>query len=1031
MSVVQEIPNFSAARVKEIARDHFGLEVTVKSLDGERDQNSYLEETSGRRFVLKVANKIERREVLEFQNRVMSHLNRDNRRPLCPAIVPSLTGEEIVSVDNNSKEPHYVRLLTFIEGAPLAKVHPHTPELLYELGGFIGRVADKLRSLPPQPCQPDLIWNLRHGPATVGKFKRFIGERNRRLLVKHFLQLYENKTASLLPHLTTGITHNDGNDYNIIVSPPDTGAETFGQRRIAGIIDFGDLTLSYTLSDLAITAAYAILSSPDPLAAAARIVAGYHAVLPLSASEIEVLYPMICLRLILSVSICAYQKQQNPENRYLTISEKPVWDLLDRLHSVHEDFALYTLRHACGLEPNPHTGKITNWLRDHQNQIGQVTPFDLKTGRKTVFDFGIGSRLFTDPGLAADPRALSALLFGEMKRNDTYVGIGRYNENRLVYTSPLFQSGNNELAETRTLHLGIDLIVKPGTAVSAPLDGTVHSFRNNTDKLDYGPTIILEHLVDGSAENPTVFYTLYGHLSRKSLAGLRKGKPVKKGEPLATVGNFPTNGGWVPHLHFQIITNMLNFKGDYPGVARYSEKDIWLSLCPDPNLILGIPGSDLTFDSFSPSEIMSLRTNHIGGSLSIAYRKPLKIERGLGQYLYDHTGRKYLDAVNNVPHVGHSHPKVVEAAGGQMAVLNTNTRYLHDLLVQYAERLTASLPDPLQVCFIVNSGSEANDLALRLAWNFTGERDIICVDGAYHGNLSSLIDISPYKFNGPGGSGKPPYTQVAIMPDLYRGPYLYGDPRAGEKYAEHVRQAIEEIRKEGRNAAAFICESLLGCGGQIVLPENYLRETYGHVRRTGGLCIADEVQVGFGRVGSHFWGFQLQGVVPDIVTCGKPIGDGHPLAAVVTTPEIAAAFANGMEYFNTYGGNPVSCAVGLAVLDIIREERLQENALSVGYHLKTELRRLKAKHLLIGDVRGEGLFLGVELVRDRQTRQPAPDHAEYIANRLREEGILISTDGPFHNVLKIKPPLAFTRANADLLAETLDALFSEDPVRIG
>src|SRR5262249_21902254 len=267
----------------------------------------------------------------------------------------------------------------------------------------------------------------------------------------------------------------------------------------------------------------------------------------------------------------------------------------------------------------------------------------------------------------------------------------------------------------------------------------------------------------------------------------------------------------------------------------------------------------------------------------------LNIVKGWMQYLYDDEGRAYLDGVNNVAHVGHCHPRVVEAARKQMAVLNTNTRYLHENMVKLAERLTATMPEPLKVCFFVCSGSEANELALRLARAHTGGNEMICVDGAYHGNTTSLIDISPYKFDGPGGSGAPAHVHKVVMPDTYRGPYKADDPTAGQRYAAHVGQAIEDIGHAGKKLTAFICEAALGCGAQIILPDNYLQEAYRYVRAAGGVCIADEVQTGLGRVGSHFWAFEMQDVVPDIVTIGKPLGNGHPVAAVVTTPEIAAS----------------------------------------------------------------------------------------------------------------------------------------------
>jgi 4-aminobutyrate aminotransferase-like enzyme/Ser/Thr protein kinase RdoA (MazF antagonist) len=427
----------------------------------------------------------------------------------------------------------------------------------------------------------------------------------------------------------------------------------------------------------------------------------------------------------------------------------------------------------------------------------------------------------------------------------------------------------------------------------------------------------------------------------------------------------------------------------------------------------------------SPEEILEIRERHLGKSLSVSYRKPLKIVRGAMQYLYDHTGRAYLDTVNNVCHVGHCHPRVVRAAQEQMARLNTNTRYLHDNIVEYAQRLTALLPDPLSVCFFVCTGSEANELALRMARAHTGNKDFIVLDHAYHGNTNAVIEISPYKFDGPGGSGCPPHVHITLMPDPFRGPYKASDPDAGRKYAEDVHRVLKEMETSGRKPAAFIHETIPGVAGQIVLPDHYLEQSYKYVRDAGGVCIADEVQVGFGRVGTHMWAFETQNVVPDIVTMGKPIGNGHPLAAVVTISEIADSFNNGMEYFNTFGGNPVSCAVGLAVLDVIRDEKLMENALTVGEHFKTGLKSLMKKHPLIGDIRGMGLFLGIELVTDRETLEPAEEQAHTIAERMKEEGILVSVDGPLYNVLKIKPPLVFTAANADRYVSTLDAVSDE------
>ncbi|RPI66664.1 MAG: aminotransferase class III-fold pyridoxal phosphate-dependent enzyme, partial [Geobacteraceae bacterium] len=380
----------------------------------------------------------------------------------------------------------------------------------------------------------------------------------------------------------------------------------------------------------------------------------------------------------------------------------------------------------------------------------------------------------------------------------------------------------------------------------------------------------------------------------------------------------------------------------------------------------------------------------------------------------------------NVAHVGHCHPKVMEAACAQIGVLNTNTRYLHDNINRYAERLCSLLPASLAVCYFTNSASEANELALRLARAYTNQKDMIVLEAAYHGNTTSLIDISPYKHAGPGGKGAPDWVHAVPVPDVFRGEYKSHDTQAGAKYAAHVQRVIESLQARGRGLAGYIAESLPSVGGQIVFPAGYLAEVYRYVRSAGGLCIADEVQTGFGRVGSHMWGFEMQNVTPDIVVMGKPIGNGHPLAAVVTRPDIADAFNNGMEYFNTFGGNPVSCAVGLAVIDALEQDHLQANALRVGNLMLGRLKSFVGKYDMVADARGAGLFLGLEIVSDLSTLEPAAAQASFISNRMRDHGILLGTDGPYHNVVKIRPPMPFNEPNAEFLLETVENILKED-----
>jgi 4-aminobutyrate aminotransferase-like enzyme len=406
------------------------------------------------------------------------------------------------------------------------------------------------------------------------------------------------------------------------------------------------------------------------------------------------------------------------------------------------------------------------------------------------------------------------------------------------------------------------------------------------------------------------------------------------------------------------------------------------------------------------ADTFAARNRLLGRNLSIAYRDPVKIVRGEMQYLYDEDGRRYLDAYNNVAHIGHCHPRVLAAATEQMRLLNTNTRYLHDLIIRYAERLTATLPDSLSVCYFVNSGSEANELAVRLARAHTKARDMIVLEHAYHGNTTTLIDLSPYKHDGPGGNGRPEWVHKVSWHD-----------------AREVVEVAKRLKHEGRDLCGFIAESMPSVAGQIVLPTEFLGRVYEAVRAAGGVCIADEVQTGYGRIGTHFWAFEYYGVVPDIVVLGKPIGNGHPIGAVITTREIADSFANGMEFFSTFGGNTVSSAIGLEVLSVVHEENLQAHALEVGNHLLDGLRALQQHHEFIREVRGSGLFLGVELGNDNK---PATLAAENIVNRMRDAGVLLGTDGPHHNVLKIRPPMPFSHTDADLLLGILGRAIEQE-----
>ena len=1010
-------PPVSALEAARLALSLYSFDASAQVLPGEYDDNFHLVASDSRQFVLKIMHPARERAFVDMQCRALTHLAQRAPQLSLPRVCPTRNGELFSQLELPDGISRFIWLLTFLPGTVLAQVNPHSMELLESLGRLLAEIDTALRDFSHPFAKRDLKWDLT-GSLWAREFLPHIENPERRTLASNFLDLFEREVLPRIPRLPRSVIYGDANDHNALVSPPWPQP-----RQVLSVIDFGDMHESITVAEPAIAAAYAILGHDNPLPAACAVLAAYHRIHALSEEEIAAFFPLLAARLAVSVINAAHRKSLVSEDPYVTVTEAPAWTALERLAKIHPRFAHYTFRGACGIAAVPHAAKLGNWLAQRQLSAAPLIPHDLRKGNCLALDLSVASTfLSSDPARLSEP-ALSQQLQALLRAANASVSIGRYDEPRPLYSSPVFGDPGNPLAERRTIHLGLDLFVAPGNPVSAPFDATVHALANNAAPLDYGPVVILRHAPAPGLD----FFTLYGHLSTATLSSLKVGQHISRGEVFAHVGHARENGGWPPHVHFQIVLDLLDRSTDFPGVAFASERPVWLGLSPDPNLIVGIPASHLPPSAPSLDRTLATRRALLGRNLSISYSHPLKIVRGWKQYLFDDTGRAFLDVYNNVPLVGHSHPRVVRAVQDQLAILNTNTRYLNDNANGYAERLTALLPAPLRVCYFVNSGSEANELALRIARAHTGRDDVLVLEHAYHGHTNTLIDISPYKFNGPGGRGQKPWVHVAPIPDDYRGLYRRGESDLGNKYAAHVAEIVASLHSEGRGIAAYIAESLPSVAGQIVFPPNYLTEVYKRVRAHGGVCIADEVQVGFGRLGTHFWGFESQHVVPDIVVFGKPIGNAFPLAAVVTTPEIAASFANGMEFFSTFGGNPVACAAGLAVLDVLRDERLQQNAFEVGSRWIAALQSLQSTYPLLGDVRGSGLFLGLDLVNHRDTRAPATDQASYVVNRLRELGILAGTDGPYHNVIKLRPPLIFSNSDATLFTETLARILGEDP----
>ncbi|MDX2246069.1 MAG: aminotransferase class III-fold pyridoxal phosphate-dependent enzyme [Bacteroidia bacterium] len=992
----------------------FGVQTTIlKLLPGELDLNFFVRASDKTSFILKVSHVGESRSELDMQNQAMLHLKDHPCELTLPCVLPNLEGEYISSIKDEAGNERFVRLLTWVEGKVWAKVTPHTPELIYHLGKSCGSLLTALKDFDHEAAHRWYKWDLAN-VLWIEPYLPLFRQPEQREILDYFLNLYKTRVLPVLSDLRESVNHNDANDYNILVS------ETH-PAEVISLIDFGDMVFTKSVYEPAITAAYAMMDKPDPISVIADLIKGVNEKFPLTESEISVLFPLVAARLLITVTNAALSRKDHPENAYLLISEKPAWELLAKLRHISPNLITYILREACGFEPVSDASHFRQWIENQT--FAPVVSAKLSSENIHVFDFHAGSTELGNNHTFESADLFDRHLQRLLEDVGKPIGIGRYNETRPFYTTDSYLSLGNEGPVWRTVHLGIDIFLPPGEPVKAVWPGRVHSFRDNLAERDYGPTLILEH----RPQDGPVFFTLYGHLSRESMKNWEVGRVVTAGEVVGQIGPRPENGNWPPHLHFQVMLDLLGYEGDFPGVVFPHQQEVWKSLCPDPSVLLGLNMSPKA--ELSTEALLASRSKNLGKSLSVSYDLPLKIVRGYKQYLYDHEGRRYLDTVNNVPHVGHQHPRIVAAAQRQTAVLNTNTRYLHEEIARYAEEVLATLPPSLEVVHFVNSGSEANELAMRMAKAWRGNRDMIVVEVGYHGNTNACVDISSYKFDGKGGKGAPDGVHVMPIPDSYRG--LYRGKDTGLNYAEHVEGILRRMAEAGKKPAGFICESILSCGGQIVLPEGYLKEVYEKVRNAGGICIADEVQVGFGRVGEKFWAFELQGVVPDIVTMGKPIGNGHPLGAVVCTRAVAEAFANGMEYFNTFGGNPVSCSIGREVLAVIREENLQQQAHEVGKNLYDGLLELQSRHPVIGDVRGIGFFQGFELVKDRDLLTPAAEQAGHLANRMRRMGILMSTDGPYHNVLKIKPPMCFSRENVVFLCETLDRVLKEDYFTLG
>jgi 4-aminobutyrate aminotransferase-like enzyme len=813
-----------------------------------------------------------------------------------------------------------------------------------------------------------LQWDLRHAAAVCEALAPFASTPGRRALLDESMGRAWTALGPLAPDLRIRVVHQDVTDLNTVTRP-----DRAGRPMPVGLIDFGDLSRTWLAADLAVTIAADVVHDLDrPLQAAREIARGFVTRLPLTGPELAAVWPLVVARAA-SVAISGDQQGAlEPDNAYVHSTRDEEWAALDAVAAIRLALATEVLREAAGL-PAVERPRVKLAASPMFGDAREPVALDLSTTSEALGGEATG-----------DPRAVAGCVASV--KADAGLVIGRWGEARLVDTV-LDATG-----EPATVHLGVDLFAEPGTRAHAPVGGRV---RRRPGGLVIGGTFDLVVLgIDATVE---------------------EGRDIAAGDPIGTVAGTSADG-LPPHVHVQRV--------DEPGLdpperAVPSLADAWLRLCPDPSALLGLAPGLAGAPSDDARELLRRRDAVLAATQVHYFEAPPRIERGWRQHLVDTRGRAYVDVVNNVAVLGHSHPAVEAAVARQLHRLNTNSRFLYAAMVEFAEALAARFPSPLDTVFLVNSGSEANELALRLARTATGREDVLAVRGAYHGWTGATDAITTSVLDNPRALGtRPAWVHPVEAPNTFRGEHR--GPDAGTRYADDVRAVLARLASAGRGPSAFVAEALFGNAGGVVLPDGYLAEAYAAVRRAGGLAIADEVQVGYGRLGAYQWAFEQQGVVPDMATVAKAAGNGMAVGAVVTTRAIADAFGAEGSFFSSVGGSPVACAVGLAVLETIDREGLQGNARDVGAHLRAGLQRVTAGHPLVGAVHGMGLYLGVELVRDPVTLEPAAEEALAICERMLDLGVIVQPTGDGNNVLKVKPPLCITRESADLVVGALE-----------
>ncbi|SLN40145.1 2,2-dialkylglycine decarboxylase [Roseovarius albus] len=988
-----------------VLQSQWGISANLSRLDGEYDLNFLASADDGQRYILKAMRPGCEAGLVDLQAQTLAHIAQNAPDLPFPRVVPTQSGQMLIEVADEGGKARLAWVQVCLAGQCYAKSEPKSLDLIENLGHVLGETDKVLESFQHPELGRDFKWNLMQAD-WINDHLDAIGKPERRDLIADIASGFSDVKGRLDAQPLQAI-HNDANDYNILVK-----GHLSEPRIVSGLIDLGDMCAAPRVCDLAIAGAYIVLDHRNPEQALAAFVRGYHEANPLSAGEVSLIWPLLRMRLAVSVVNSTLMAVENPNDPYVTISQAPAWRLLEN-DTINGDLMSARLRAACGLPVTDGAERIHAFLNDQRGEFAHLFG-------QSLSDTPMGSLSVENSTWPQNPFHMpleEAARVGEEFGPEWWLGY--YNEPRLIYAEPGFRKGPWKASDRRTVHLAVDVFTPEGTALYAPMDATVEVVEDRDNHLDYGGVVILYHETpDGDG-----FYTLYGHLDPELCDRLKPGDKIAKGEAFAKLGDPTQNGGWSPHVHFQLALTTVGMEANWPGVGDPDEMYLWHAVCPNPAALLNLPDEKVFYRPTDKQQIKQGRQDHFGQNLTLTYDDPVMLVRGWKHHMFDEWGRPYLDAYNNVPHVGHAHPRIQAVAADQLKRMNSNTRYLHPAQTAFADKILSKLPDHLEVCFFVNSGTEANELALRLARAHTGAKGMVTPDHGYHGNTTGVIDISAYKFNAPGGIGQSDWVELVEVADDYRGSFKRDDPDRAQKFADLIDPAIASLQQKGRGLAGFIAETFPSVGGQIIPPQGYLAAVYEKIRAAGGVCIADEVQTGLGRLGDYYFGFERQGAVPDIVVLGKPIGNGHPLGALVTTRAIAESFAKGPEFFSTFGGSTLSCRIGKEVLDIVDDEGLQENARRMGERLKQGLEQMETEFACVGDVRGMGLFLGVELINPDGSEGTAI--CKYIKNRMRDHRILIGNEGPKDNILKIRPPLTIEAEDVKMILRSLRSVLQE------